>query len=593
MMLAARRHLRLRLRDLAAASAFTAVGLSGSVPLWVAALFAIAFIASMLGYRPLTAQRAWAVITLLAIGLGLFGLVFFGRLDLVVAAVSFAALVTAHRLVSEPSTTTDQQVLLASLLLMAGAAALSGELPFALCLLAFGVFSCLHLGLAVIEGPVERDEALPMAPVLRQVSLGVGVALLGGIAFFVLFPRLSWNLASRRSSPGLLGGSTGMSDRVRLGGNGDIKTSARVVLRARLEPDPGVKELDQYWIGRRFDRFDGREWRGSGVDGSPGGAVHLANAGSGQVVQRIELLPAYGARTLVALAHPASFSRPVAITPTGSVQTLIVNAVGEEVRFLTSAPSYAYTAISVRGSWMRNDELEHQRALAVPTLDPPGRSARAPRGRWRDRPPSSSATARALAAVELRVQPRPGGRGERPLGRFSVHPQTRALRALRHRAGRHAAHAQGAGPHRGRVLRGGAFGRPLRGSGGRRARLGRGVVRRRGLGHLRRDAWRRQAGPAHSHARPAERGLRAPGRAVAKPGRRLLVHRPGAVRAQPRAATGSAGVGRRRADAALVALSLATRAGHRDRDAARGGGPGGCCTGVAPRRDRTLPPRFW
>lgn len=370
MRLAARRALRLRLRDFAALSAFSAVAISGSLPLWVMVLFLIAFVISLFGRRPLANQRAWAVIALLAVAIALFGLAFRGLLDLVVAAVSFAALVTAHRLVSEPSSTTDQQVLLASLLLIAGAAALAGEVWFALCLLLFGVFACLHLGLSVVEGPVERDEDLPMAPVLRQVSIGVGIALVGGIAFFVLFPRLSWNVAALRTPPGLLGNTTGMSDRVRLGGGGDLKTSARVVLRARLDPDPGSEQLNQYWIGRRFDVFDGREWKGSGVDQPTTPIVRLADIGSRQIVQRIELLPAYGAKTLVALQHPAMFSQANAQSSNGSFPVSLVQALGEEVRFATDATGYTYQAISMRGTWMRDDDDEKRRALVTDKVDP-------------------------------------------------------------------------------------------------------------------------------------------------------------------------------------------------------------------------------
>lgn len=370
MNLTARRSLRLRLRDLAAGAAFTAVGLSGSIPTWVTGLFVVAWVLSLFGRRPLANARGWAVVVLLLVAVVLFGLVFRGALDLVVAAVSFAALVTGHRLVSEPTSVTDQQVLLASLLLIAGAAALSGEVWFAVCLLAFGVFSCLHLGLSVVEGPVERDEELPLAPVFTQVSLGVAVALVFGVAFFVAFPRLSWNVAARRAGPGLLGGSTGMSDRVRLGGGGDIKTSARTVLRARLEPDPGVDQLDDYWIGRRFDRFDGREWRGSGEEQRPSPQVRLASFTGGSLVQRIELLPAYGSRTLVAISHPALFSSPMALLPTGSVPSFLVNSLGEEVRFATEAASYTYVATSMRGTWRRDEEVERERALVLPELDP-------------------------------------------------------------------------------------------------------------------------------------------------------------------------------------------------------------------------------
>lgn len=345
MMLAQRRKLRLRLRDLAALSAFAAVALSGSIPLFVIGLFALAFFVSWAGKRPFSGQTVWSVIVLLAAATVLFGLVFRGALDLVVAAVSFATLVTAHRMLSDPTVTTDQQVLLASLLLMAGAAALSGDVWYALCLLAFGTFACLALGLSVIEGPVERDEQLPLAPVLGQVSIGVVIALLGGVAFFILFPRLSWNVASRPQGAGLLGGTTGMTDRVRLGGGGDIKTSARIVLRAKLEPMPRATRLDRYWVGRHFDAFDGREWSGTGTASAPAPRVLIGDVRNA-LVQRIELLPAYGSRTLVGLSQPVYFGPATANTGGTPTPAMLIESSYEEVRFATDANSYAYTVQS-------------------------------------------------------------------------------------------------------------------------------------------------------------------------------------------------------------------------------------------------------
>src|SRR6185503_3956246 len=141
---------------------------------------------------------------------------------------------TSHRLLSEPSTGTDQQVHLTSLLMLAGGAALTGELWFGACLAVFAIFSTLSLGLSVLEpeGGVS-DEQLEVRPVLSSISWGTSFAILGGVAFFVVFPRLSWNVAAGARGPGL-GGVTGMSDRVQLGGTGDIKSSPRVVARIKL-----------------------------------------------------------------------------------------------------------------------------------------------------------------------------------------------------------------------------------------------------------------------------------------------------------------------------------------------------------------------
>lgn len=366
-----RRRLRLRLRDLAAGSAFSAVALSGALPVMVSALFGVSFAISLWGKRPFSNQRVWSVLALLAVAIVLFGLAFRGVLDLVVAAVAFATLVTAHRMLSEPSPGTDQQVLLASLLLMSGAAALSGDVWYAVCLLAFGVFACLSLGLTVVEGPIERDEELPLAPVLKQVSVGVAIALAGGVAFFILFPRLSWNVAARRTGPGLLGGTTGMTDRVRLGGGGDIKTSARVVLRAKLEPAPSGDRLDRYWVGRHFDAFDGREWRGTGQPRAARPRIMTGDL-NGALVQRIELLPAYDSRTLVGLEQPVSFGPATALGSTGSSPVMLVQVGDEEIRFAEDANAYSYVVHSRRDYPVLEDDptqLEPLRALP-PNLDP-------------------------------------------------------------------------------------------------------------------------------------------------------------------------------------------------------------------------------
>lgn len=370
MKLSDRQRLRLRFRDLSALAAYLPVGLSTAVPAWVSAVFAAGFGLSLAGQRPLARGRVWSALVLVAVALGLFGLAFRGALDLVVAAVSFATLVLAHRLVSAPTDETNQQALLAALLLMAGGAALSGEMWYGLCLLAFGTFACLHLGLRVVEGPHERDEELPMGPVFRQVSLGVTLALVGGVAFFVLFPRLSWNVASRRSNPSLLGATTGMADRVRLSGGGDIKTSARTVLKAQLEPDPGVEQLDRYWLGRRFDVFDGREWRGSGVAQPPEAVLRLGDPSGTTVTQRVELLPAYGAQTMVALEEPYAFANGARSTSAGSLSMPFIEALGEEVRAAAEGVSYRYTAMSASGPRLDVDEATLARALALPPLDP-------------------------------------------------------------------------------------------------------------------------------------------------------------------------------------------------------------------------------
>jgi hypothetical protein len=370
-----RTRLRLVLRDLSATAAFASIVLSGSVPPWALAAYALALLTSLVGRRPLAARPTVSVILLLLTGVVLFGAAFRGGMDLVVAACTFAGLVTSHRLLSEPTGGTDQQVHLTSLLMLAGGAALTGELWYGACLAVFALTSSISLGLSVLEPDVGPTDEVEIGPAVRSIGIGTAVALCGAVAFFVLFPRLSWNIAARRSAPGLFGGTTGMSDSVRLGGAGDIKASPRTVARLKLRPDPGRERLDAYFPGRSFDVFDGKEWKGTGaaLRARPSVAV-VKNPGRGAVSQQIELLPGYESRTLLGMEHPVFFNSAFALSTSGSTRSGLVEVTDEEVRVEVPANAYTYSVLSVPN--LPGDALERpERFLQLPaTFD--GRIAR-------------------------------------------------------------------------------------------------------------------------------------------------------------------------------------------------------------------------
>ncbi|MBL8952716.1 MAG: DUF3488 domain-containing protein [Myxococcaceae bacterium] len=365
-----RTRLRLVLRDLSATSAFASIVLSGSVPAWALVAYLLALFTSLAGRRPLSTRPTFSVLLLLLTGLVLFGAAFRGLMDLIVAACVFAGLVTSHRMLSESTRGTDQQVQLTSLLMLAGGAALTGELWYGACLGAFAITSSLSLALGVLEPEGGSEEHFDVKPVMGRVGTGTAFAVAGAVAFFVLFPRLSWNIAARRQPPGLLGGTTGMSDSVRLGGAGDIKSNPRVVARVRLSPDPGVDNLDAYFPGRSFDVFDGREWKGSGVAKRPRQLVSFKRPTRKTVSQNIELLPAYGSRTLIALEHPIGFNNVTAVGSAGSARTPVVEVADEEVRVELPGNGYTYTALSDPDATL--DALEDpSRYDALPSeLDP-------------------------------------------------------------------------------------------------------------------------------------------------------------------------------------------------------------------------------
>ncbi|WP_224366668.1 transglutaminase TgpA family protein [Hyalangium versicolor] len=365
--------LRLALRDLGAGAAFGSMIVSGQLPLWTIALFGLALGLALLGWRAFAKRPRLTALLLLAMAAVLGLSVYAGQLDLVVAACSFAGLIAGHRMLSAPDSRTDGQVHLAGLLMVAGGAALSGELVFAVFLVAFCAFASLSMGLGVVEAAVPEGEPLPVRAVVRPLSVGLIFAVCGAAAFFILFPRLNWNMAARRASPGL-GATTGLSDTVRLGGAGTLKSNPRVVLRAHITPDPSVDQLGAYWVARTYDTFDGQEWTSVGDQKRSRQRVTLRPGGERSLHQRIELLPAYGARTLVALETPTRMGNAVAHSAGGSRRTSLQELGGGEVRFMDAALGYSYEATSLppeEDSATKLTDAERGQLLALPDrLDP-------------------------------------------------------------------------------------------------------------------------------------------------------------------------------------------------------------------------------
>jgi transglutaminase-like putative cysteine protease len=359
---------RLVFRDLAAGSAFASMAVSGEIPPWALAIFAGSLALALAGRRVFSGVAVATAVGLLAAAVVLYGESFLGRLDLVVASCTFAGLITAHRMLSAPAAGTDSQIHLTSLLMLAGGAALSGELLFAVALALFAVFGTLSLGLGVFAAAGARA---PRAAV-RQLAVGAVLAVAGSGAFFVLFPRLSWNVAGHRLGRGLAAPVSGFSDWVDLGrSTGAIKTSSRPVLHATLSPDPGKDELDAYWVGRIFDTFDGRSWSSAPGERRAGSRISLAPNADRGLMQRIELLPSYGARTLVALDRPAFFGGALTHGGVGLTRVELVEVAGQEVR-LTAATGATYTAYSLPAGNTPADpglDLERLRRLP-PSLDP-------------------------------------------------------------------------------------------------------------------------------------------------------------------------------------------------------------------------------
>lgn len=369
--------LRLVLRDLAAGAAFGAMAVSGQLPVWSLAVFLLTLVLALCDVR-LVARHARLSALLLLVTAVLLGLqLTSGAMNAVVAACSFAGLIAAQRMLSTPDGAADGQTHLTGLLMVAGGAALSGDMTYALCLIAFGVLASLSLALGVVEAAVPDGEPVPVRAVLRPLSGGVAFAVAGAVAFFVLFPRLNWAMVGPRSAPGLgAASSAGFSNTVRLGGAGTIKSNPRVVLRATLTPDPGRDALDAYWVGRTYDTFDGQEWTNVAGAQRTERQITLRPATDTLLHQRVELLPAYGGRTLISLETPSRLGNAVAHTPTGTRSSTVQLHGGSEVRFTLTATSYTYEAYSLppdakAGAHLNLLQAESDQLLALPEhLDP-------------------------------------------------------------------------------------------------------------------------------------------------------------------------------------------------------------------------------
>lgn len=371
MIAARRRRLTLLLRDLAAASAFGSMAISGQLPLWGMAIYGVALALALFDRRVLSGRGLLTALVLAGAGIALYTLVAAGSLDLVLAACTFAGFISAQRLLAPPTPQLDAQVHLTSLLMIAGGAALSADLLFALTLVAFCVTATFSLGFSVVEESLPEGADFPLRPLAGRLAVGALAALLGAAVFFFAFPRLSWNLVGRKVSPSWGAPTTGMSDRVSLGGDGSIKRNPRVVLRATLEPDPRVDALDGYWLGTAFDTFTGTEWVGNTQLGPPQQQIELARRPAKTVHQRIELLPSYGSRVLVALDTPTLLANATAHGTSYSSRVGLQEVKGQEVRFSEGAISYTYHAFSAAPDAPGGDPgHDPQRYLGLPpTLD--------------------------------------------------------------------------------------------------------------------------------------------------------------------------------------------------------------------------------
>lgn len=266
---------------LASGAALSAILISGEIPLPLAVISALAFVVSyFVGERVAGRGRVVWNTGIVAALIYLAVNVVVGALDIVIATSAFAMILALHRLFNRRSVADYAYLHLTSLLMIAGGAALSGELSFGFCFLVFAVASVWSLTLSHLRSEIE-DEAVQnhvadggrsvlesrrlVTPRFMALLGALAVAAIGIAAIvFVAFPRVSFGLLQRPG--GAENHTTGFSSSVELGGHGLIKDDPRVAFRVRLpESASRPQSLDRHWRGAGFNAYDGRGW----VDESP------------------------------------------------------------------------------------------------------------------------------------------------------------------------------------------------------------------------------------------------------------------------------------------------------------------------------------
>ena len=256
---------------LAALSAFVAAAISGELPVPLLGAFLISVAgATVWGHK--TAHRfVWAWTTALAGSLlVLASQVLAGGTDLVLSAAWFVVLLLVHRLWNRATARDEIVLLLLSLLLLCGGAALTAELIFGLSFAAYAVAATWALALLHLRGEIEAgrssDGSQAMlssrrlaTPRLFGALAALAIAGLAGSALvFFAFPRVTiggfHRVAKGRSVAGL-------SNRIDLGGAGQINDDPRVVLRVRFEPPVVHGDLGNHWRAYALDVWTGQGWQ--------------------------------------------------------------------------------------------------------------------------------------------------------------------------------------------------------------------------------------------------------------------------------------------------------------------------------------------
>jgi hypothetical protein len=269
---------------LLAATAFSGLVLSQSVPLWLALPTAIILMISLfhaggvLFIRRAMAQvtvspTLWNVLLIGAFGILLIDLTVVSR-DLLPAGIHFLVVLLDIKLLTLQQRRDYRHLYAISLMAILASAALTTDawyVPVFLLYLLAAVWTLLlyHLTQETGETPAVITASSTTSPgriTHRFFWLTNGTAVLTitlTLVIFFLIPRIGVGVLQKTSGEALR--TTGFSDRVDLGTIGSVKQDPQIVMRIEL-PDQSAVEKDRLYLrGLAYDQYNGRSWSHSGT----------------------------------------------------------------------------------------------------------------------------------------------------------------------------------------------------------------------------------------------------------------------------------------------------------------------------------------
>ena len=274
---------------LLAATAFSGLVFSQSVPLWLAFPTVIILMISMLHaggvifVRRAMAQvtvspTLWNVFLIGSFVILLIDLTVVSR-DLLPAGIHFLVVLLDIKLLTLQQRRDYRHLYAISLMAILAAAALTTDawyVPVFLLYLLAAVWTLLlyHLTQETGETPAVITASSTTAYLTtsqgrithRFFWLTNGTAVLTitlTLAIFFLIPRIGAGVLQKTSGEALR--TTGFSDRVDLGTIGSVKQDPQIVMRIELPDQPAVEKDRLYLRGLAYDQYNGRSWSHSGT----------------------------------------------------------------------------------------------------------------------------------------------------------------------------------------------------------------------------------------------------------------------------------------------------------------------------------------